>query len=418
MPYTSGSFVSWSVVSIAAAIAGVAAFAPRDVAAADDAPTVGPEAKTGAWGHYWGDTVVLPGSLDKAAEIEPKAIKHGVLFVNFDGVTTMMGSDFSQADSSNIFGQTFEPHGGNDAAKTAILDAVKVDLGAYDVEIVDERPAMGDYTMAIVSPTNPAGGSVLGIAPLDCNDGQPNNIVFAFHGANDGFSPAGAAGTISHEAGHSYGLDHVDDPQDIMNPANSGGDPTFRDLCDPLVEAMPLCAMVHNQFCPDGSGQNSHQELLEIFGSSTPDTSAPVVTITSPEDGAFFEVGAAFEITVSASDDDEVRTAQLFDGDTALMGDMEAPYGWPLFDVPEGVFEFTVQATDRVGNIGTSEVVTIYIGIEPPEAADTSGTGASGGQDGGGGCGCTQDAPGARFGWLALGLLGMGLAKRRRVASR
>lgn len=383
---------------------------PRAVGAADP-PTAAAADVQAPRGHYWGDTVVLPGSLDEAAALEPKALRPGVLYVNFEGVTTMMGADSAQANSSNIFGQTFEPHGGNDAAKTAILDAVKTDFMAYAVEVVDERPASGDYTMAVVSPTNPVGGSVLGIAPLDCRDVQPSNVVFAFHGDGDGYSPAGAAGTISHEAGHSYGLDHVDQPLDMMNPANSGGDPTFRDACEPLVEAMPLCAMAHAEFCEDGMGQNSHQELLEIFGPSTPDTSAPVVTITSPDDGAVFEAGAAFEITVSASDDDEVRMVQLFDGDTALMGDLDAPYGWSLFDVPEGVYELTVQASDRVGNIGTSDVVTIYVGVDPPEGADTSGTGGEAGQDGGGGCGCTQQRHAGSFAWLGLGVLG--LVRRR-----
>lgn len=382
---------------------------------ADAAPPQPPPAlEPGVLGHYYGDTVVLPGTLDKAADRQQRAVRQGVLFVNFDGITTIMGGDFSQTDNSSIFGQQFEPHGGSDADKTAILDAVKVDFAAYDIVTVDERPTTGDYTMAVVSPTNPAGAGVLGIAPLDCHDGMPNNIVFAFHGAGDGFSGAGAAGTISHEAGHSYGLEHVDDPTDVMNPSNSGGDPTFRDNCTALVDPAVVCGAAHELHCDGGTTQNSHKELLEIFGSSTPDVTAPTVTITSPSHNAFYEPGASFRIEVTAVDDDEVRTVQLFDGETPLMTSTMAPFGWDVFDVPEGVFEFTVSATDRVGNVGTSELVTVYIGIEPPEGGTSSGTDGGAEQDGdGGGCGCAQSgSPTAGLGLLLLGLL----ARRRRAA--
>jgi uncharacterized protein (TIGR03382 family) len=381
------------------------------------APTTPEAPVSSASGHFWGDTVVTPGSRDLAAEIEPKAVRQGVLFINFDGANIMMGGDFSQTDSSMIFGQEFAPHGGSEAEKTAIVDAVKVDFELYDIVIVDERPSTGDYTMAVTSPTNPLGGGVLGIAPLDCNDGMPNNVVFAFHGAGDGYSPSGAAGTISHEAGHSYGLEHVDDPTDVMNPANSGGDPTFRDNCTALVDPMVVCGPAHELHCEGGTTQNSHKELLEIFGSSIPDVMAPVVSITAPDNNAYFEAGASFRIDVTATDDDEVRTVQLFEGDAALMTSAMAPFGWDVVDIPEGIYEFTVTATDRVGNVGTSELITVYVGIDPPEDIGTTGdTDGGPGQDGdGGGCGCTQPA-GSPVAGLGLVLLGL-LRRRRGLAS-
>jgi len=377
------------------------------------APAIG-ERTTDA-GHYFGDTVVLPGTRDKVGDGSPKLVRPGILFVNFDGVTTTMGADNSKTDSSSIYGQPFAPFGGDEAAQNAVIDAVFTDFLEYDLEIVAERPASGDYTMAVTSPTNPAGGSVLGIAPLDCFDGMPNNVVFAFHGAGDMYGPSGIAGTISHEAGHSYGLEHVNDPSDIMNPSNSGGDPTFHDSCLPLVDPMVVCGGAHMPFCADGTGQNEHQELLEIFGPRTPDTNAPVVVIASPDHNEGFGVGASFRIDVMATDDDVVRRVELYRGDDEmpLMASTMAPYGWDIVNIPQGVFEFTARATDRVGNEGISEVVTIYVGVDPPEDADTSGgTDGGAGADGGGGCGCTQRGATSMLSMLPL----VAMLRRRRRA--
>ncbi len=369
----------------------------------------------------------IPVPRDKHADTAPKAIKQGLLFVNFEAITLTMGNDDSRTDVSSIFAGEFVAFGGGDAERAAVMAAVRTDWEPYDLVITESRPAAGDYTMNVTSPTNPfgSGSGVLGIAPLDCMDMMaPNNVTFAFHGAGDGFSPATVATTIGQEVAHSYGLEHVNNPADIMNPQNSGGDPTFRDECIAIVDggAGIFCPDQHATHCGEPTMQNSHLELLEIFGSSIPDTQAPLVRITTPNDGAEYEVGANFRIEVTVTDDNAVASVQLFDGETSLMQDTSEPYGWDVVQIPEGVYEFTVKATDPSTNEAISDVVTVYVGLPAPEPeSDGTGTGGtdSAGQDGDGddGCGCRQ-SPQDNHHVLGLGLTVLGLAARRRGRPR
>jgi hypothetical protein len=386
-------------------------------------------------GQDRGAPVPMPLPADKQADLEPKAAKQGVVFVNFEAIDIQQGFDDSRNNVSGIFGQQFAAFGGDGSQQAAVMEAVRNDWEAYNVLIVDQRPASGDYTMNVTSPTNPIGGSVLGIAPLDCNDMMThNNITFAFHGANDGFSPSIVATTIGQEVAHSFGLEHVDEPGDIMNPYNAGGDPSFRDECIQIVQG-GQCAQQHQLHCGSGQAQNSHLELLELFGTSVPDTQAPLVEITSPADGDTFEVGADFRIDVAVSDDQAVASVELFNGEMAQQTDANEPYGWDVVDIPEGVYEFSVVARDPTGNESTSNIVTVYVGVDAPEEDDGDadgdsgedddgtegdGDGTGGGtsgvdQDGGGdeGCGCREAGNGghAAFG---LGLVVIAAVRRRR----
>ncbi|HET6582844.1 MAG TPA: Ig-like domain-containing protein [Nannocystaceae bacterium] len=374
---------------------------------------------------------VLPPAdrLPITAPPRPLAIKHGVVFVNFDGITLQQGGDNSQMNISEIFPGDFEPYGGDETARAAVMAAVKLDWQAYDVEIVDERPESGDYTMNVTTPTNPLGGGVLGIAPLDCFDMfTHNNITFAFHGANDGFPAPVQATTIGQEVAHSFGMEHVDDPTDIMNPSNSGGDPSFKDECIPVV-AGGTCAEQHLPHCPDGMSQNAHRELLELFGTSAPDTVAPTVTITSPANGAEFGEGAEFVIEAVAIDDRQIGQLQLYDGDEKLQTKIEEPYTWEVYDIPEGYYRFRVVATDPAGNEAESNLVTVIVGDpEVPEeddgfaeeGDDGSGTGDDpmGDDDGGDqGCGCATAPQSGAFGLLGLVVLARSRRRLRRASA-
>lgn len=375
----------------------------------------------------------------------PKAAKQGVIFVNFDGVSLSEGYDSSQGNISQIFGGQFAAYGGNGTERAAVLEAVRNDWAPYNVLIVGARPASGDYTMNVTTPTNPIGGGVLGIAPLDCDDQQThNNITFAFHGANDGFPATVQATTIGQEAAHSYGLEHVDEPGDVMNPYNAGGDASFTDVCLPIVQG-GNCGQQHAANCGSGQSQNSHQELLALFGASAPDTQAPTVSITSPTDGATFPVGSDFTIEATAADDAALAELELFNGAEALQADASEPYSWQTTGIREGVYQFKVVARDLSGNEAESDVVEIIVG-DPPLPSGGSGGSEDDGDDGGTGdddddddddsaddeggtgdtlgvgddsadkgCGCAWSRPHPLVAWCAIGFVVLG-ARRRRSA--
>jgi hypothetical protein len=377
---------------------------------------------------------------DEQSAIEPKAAMPGTIFVNFDGATLNSGWDDATTNTTqmNEFVGTFAPYGNDMTKRQAVLEAVRQDWAEYDMTVTDVRPASGQYTMNMTGPTNPFGGGVLGIAPVDCNDEQTHsNITFAFHSAGDQFSPAITATTIGQEVAHSYGLEHVDEPGDIMNPYNAGGDPIFNDACINIVQNI-YCPNQHQAVCGSAYQQNAHQELLNLFGPAIADMGPPTVSISYPADGDTFEPGANFEVTVDAADDKGIDRVQLFNNGTALESDASEPYGWGVSNIPEGEYVLHVIATDQAGNEAMSNVVTIYVGSEPPAMGDESGGGD--GDDGGGsaddggdgaddgdtdalppglddtgdeGCGCRTTPRGDLLSLMGLGLLGFALRRRR-----
>jgi len=62
------------------------------------------------------------------------------------------------------------------------------------------------------------GAGVAGIAPLDIGNANPSDIGFAF--VQSGEDNTTLAQVIAHEAGHTYGLVHVSNNQDLMYPVD------------------------------------------------------------------------------------------------------------------------------------------------------------------------------------------------------
>ncbi|MBL9101295.1 MAG: hypothetical protein JNL82_10075 [Myxococcales bacterium] len=304
------------------------------------------------------------------------AAQSNVFFLNYDGVSIQFTG---QEDDSAANVSQFQEFQGNYAAygdgakRTASLQAVLADWAKYDVVITDQRPNGGPYTMCVVSPTNPFGGGVLGIAPLDCNDEQARNIVFAYHSDSDQFTAAVQATTMSQEIAHAYGLEHVQQPNDIMNPYNEGLDPSFLDQCLSLDGGGQgiLCGQQHQQFCGNGS-QNSHRELLWLFGEGEPDVTPPTVTITFPADGAELPAGSSFEITAAASDDVGVAEVELFNNGSFIQTDALAPFSWGVQNIPAGDYCFTATAHDFSDNTADSDEVCITVTSDAPDPPETT----------------------------------------------
>lgn len=316
---------------------------------------------------------------------EPQAAqaKTNVLFLNYDGVTINYtgGADNAANNVSQFadFAMQYAPYG-DGPKRAASLQALVSDWSKYDVVITDVRPNSGAYTMCVNSPTNPFGGGVLGIAPLDCFDGQASNIVFAYHSANDQFSAATQATTMSQEIAHAYGLEHVNQENDIMNPYNAGGDPSFIDQCFTLDPGQIgiQCGQQHQQFCGGGQ-QNSHEELVWLFGLREPDAVAPQISITSPMDGETYFAPAALTITIEVSDNVGVDRVDLF-----INGGLEAskttgPYTWNNVPFPVGQHCLVADAYDASDNKTTSNQVCVTVQEDAPEPPSTTSTSTTGG---------------------------------------
>ncbi|PRQ03853.1 hypothetical protein ENSA5_12220 [Enhygromyxa salina] len=315
------------------------------------------------------------------------------IFVNMDGENLICnGNDDAVANSSWIacqygFSGQYPSYGGTAAQRQSVMDATKQDWAPFNTVVTDSRPGSGPYTMCMTGPANhPFGNGVLGIAPLDCNNNTPSNVVFAFHSATQLGGSLGAnvqATTISQEVAHAYGLEHIGDSSDIMNPTSQGGNPSFTDTCVGVVGGM-TCGAQHAQHCPDGQ-QNSYQELLGMFGASDPDDQPPSVVVSYPYNGDVFEIGADFTITCEASDDQEVSSVQLWI-DGAQMGGTKTsePYSWEVTNIPEGDYELYCIAADEWDNAAMSPIVGISVeaGGMPGDGGADSGDDSGGDTDG------------------------------------
>jgi len=303
------------------------------------------------------------------------------LFVNFDGATMSSGMDDAPSNTTQISQcvGSFAAYGGG-SKQDAAFQAVQAHYEPFDLPLVNTRPGGNDYCMVMTGPTNPFGGGVLGISPLDCGDQNPKSISFSFVSANDPYSASLQGTVIAHEVAHAFGLDHVNDPGDVMNPSVSEQTMVFKDQC--ISTAQGSCPS--HPGCSQGQ-QNDYAELMQLFGPSQPDAGPPTVEITYPNDGDTFDVGASFTLTVEATDDRGVVQVDLYNNGTQQSSDNTEPWGWDIDNIPEGTYAFHVIAIDEAGNEATSDTVTIEVGAAGGDGGDgDDGSGDDGGDDGGG----------------------------------
>jgi len=396
------------------------------------------------------------------------ALGDKILYVNFDGGDMNACNSGPQNNCSNLFFGTVLPYTGDAAKRASVIQIVRTRVEDFGITVTDTRPGSGDYDMEMVGDwAGVDGQGFAGVAPsIDCFDNRGGEVSFTLEAAG---TSDGIAEIILQEVAHTWGLEHVDDQDDLLYPTTQGQNKVFKDECLTIVRlnddgsTTPVganCNAMHNQVC--GSNvQNSYQEMLALFGPGIPDTTAPTVEIVSPTDGE--EIGNDSELIISFVDDQSpmiVNATIIIESDS-----LEAPVeddgayaapselSFPLTGLPAGEYTITVNAEDDSDNPTTDSVSFTVIG-DPPSASggdegggDDSDGGSSGGGDGSGddgdgggddgdgggddggagsggdtdggaagdgdGGGCSVNTPRRGIGWAVLGMLGLVLVRRR-----
>ncbi|MES2214034.1 MAG: Ig-like domain-containing protein [Patescibacteria group bacterium] len=130
----------------------------------------------------------------------------------------------------------------------------------------------------------------------------------------------------------------------------------------------------------DSSGNLATSTAITVTVSNVPDTTAPVVLMTTPGDGVTVS-GAAVSVTASASDNVLVSGVQFqIDGANLGAEDTTSPYGiqWDSTLVSNGNYVLTALARDAAGNYATSSSITVTVSNNYSRPGNSRGGGGGG----------------------------------------
>jgi hypothetical protein len=311
-----------------------------------------------------------------------------------NGCTVSPGGDNSLTNHSSIpsSASTVTAFAYSDAVWSQVVDCVRQTYAPFAVQIVTDRPASGNYHMAIVAGTPQnvqMQQGVGGVSPFTCGY-IPNSISFSFANIYGGDVDQ-ICWTVAQETAHSWGLDHKFDNKDPMTYLDSGPSrKAFQNMAG-------SCGEYQARTCQcGGSTMNSFTEILQTFGGSTP--TPPTVTITAPKNGDNVPLG--FPIRADIMDDIGASKAELrIDGNlvSTLTG---APWVWNApASVGQGTHTIKVTGYDISGTPADASI-SIVIGAackKPGDCASDTDTCVDGrcvageGVTGGLGSTCTKN---------------------------
>ncbi len=319
------------------------------------------------------DMVDVPDEVLRASSSGYQTFANGaptVLYLNFDGATiTKSNKSDASTNTSFIGGGTVPSFPGTQADRQQVISFVKQLYARYNIQIVTSRPAAGDYDMALFGGT-PADlnlnvpSNVAGVAPMDCDNKMKRDIAFIFAGSIKAILGSSSkfaqrvAETGAHEAGHTYGLPHSGVGCDLMSYSQCATLKTFLDQTMPMQsDSYGKCGMTQ---------MNSHSILIGALGAVTSapptDTTAPKVTITSPQGGA--TVSAALTVKASISDDTGVAKGQLLVDGKVVASRNGAPFDFAV-NLAAGSHTLKVLGHDAAGNKGEASVNVTVQGTTP-----------------------------------------------------
>ena len=264
-----------------------------------------------------------------------------------------------------------------DAEWAAIVTCLKEVYSPYGITVTDQPPPAGMYNEAIIAgkPQNIGlGADILGISPL-ANDCSPVGNVISFSFANHHGADArvdNICWTAAQESAHAYGLDHEFEFSDGTSACN---DPmTYRTDCGGqkfFRNKRAKCGEMAARECKCGSSQNSHQQLVSIFGEGTPLTAPPHATVVFPTNN--LPVVTGWVVHVVAGSQRGVAKVELFLNGSrwgvlpgarfGATGQPDSTYTfYPPASVPDGIIEVSAIASDDLGMTVQAQTVTVTKG--------------------------------------------------------
>ena len=323
-----------------------------------------------------GDTLLESSSPSGASRqaLSPEPHATGTtLFVNFLGDLLTSGSDDAVHDVAQLPGATVQvpplnaktnaPKMTTQDVTDAIFDRLRTFYLPFDVTLTRTRPTSGSYSMIVIGGTHavanqPSG--VAGVALLDCNNTNPSNVVFDF---SDDQPPqfggvVSVAITAAHESGHSFGLEHTDNPLDLMYSVDSAV---------PLQSLEDLFNLSFTTGNFSGFSAGSSEPSTELCGRANPlDNSAILLAALGPRPAGGDTVAPSLDwsfppemvtsvptmipLTITASDDTAVQRVELYKN-LELIGSFRAPpYTTTIAAGDKETFYLTVEVLDAAGN--------------------------------------------------------------------
>jgi hypothetical protein len=298
-----------------------------------------------------------------------------LLYLNFEGgdVVAQAGvdnavADQSQLGSSGAWAAFDKTVGAPSTAVTraqaiaAVADRVRSYYHPFNLDVVTTRPSSGPYTMILVGGTHtdisPAQGSgVIGVSPLDCTNANKSNLVFDF--ASDQTLMYGGlvevAATAAHEAGHSFGLEHTDNPLDLMYSVKNG--------TATLQGQFQLSFTTGNyssfnggspspipEMCGRANPLDNHAILTTNLGPRAPggDTVAPTLTLDLP--GPSQNVPLSFPVLVTAADDVALSRVEVYKNFELIAVLTPPTFGFTMGVVDKEIFQLAFEAIDTSAN--------------------------------------------------------------------
>ena len=127
---------------------------------------------------------------------------------------------------------------------------------------------------------------------------------------------------------------------------------------------------------------NVYKSVLAAINSTPqPDTTPPATSMTSPANGS--TLSGQTTVSVSATDNVGVTKVELYINGTLYLTDNTEPFNffWDTTKYANGAYDLFARAYDASGNIGQSNVITVYVNnpkdITPPSVSITSPTNGS-----------------------------------------